>query len=132
MKTHFNKFLLLFVILGFTTPIIAQSTEVTFNLNLKPQLVDSTFIPGRDYVMVVGDLYPLKGINPFYLTDTSPVDSVYSITVRFPGRTMNQSLIFNFEMVLDQRKQKEMMPRSVLLSGGELKLDPLYFNSFAW
>ena len=122
----------LLVALGFTTPILAQSTEVTFNLNLKPQLEDSTFIPGRDLLMVVGDLYPLKGVNPFYLTDTPPVDSVYSITVRFPSRTKNQSLIFNFEMLLDQRKQKEMMPRSVLLSGGELKLDPLYFNSFAW
>lgn len=122
--------ILLFLLLGSGTAI-AQS-EITFSVNLKPQLEDSTFIPGRDQIKIVGDLYPINTPNPYYLFDEDPIDSVYSITVRFSSRFRNQTLTYNFEMISDYTRYTEVLPRSIQLQGREVELDPLYFNSFAW
>lgn len=123
-------FLFTFFIL-FSGVAVAQ-TSVTFNVNLKPQLEDSTFIPGRDQIKIVGDLYPINTPNPYYLIDEEPIDSIYTIEVRFSSRFRNQMLNYNFEMTSNYVRLTEVLPRSLQLQGREVELDAFYFNAFAW
>jgi len=119
------------ILLGVNLSVVAQSS-ITFNVNLKPQLEDSTFLPGIDQIKIIGDLYPLNTPNPYYLIDEEPVDSIYSITVRFSSRFRNDMLTYNFEMMANYIRLTEVMPRSIQLQGRDVELDPLYFNAFAW
>ncbi|MBO6792466.1 MAG: hypothetical protein JJ895_01055 [Balneolaceae bacterium] len=111
---------------------INAQTSITFNVNLKPQLEDSTFVPGRDQIKIIGDKYPIDTPNPYYLVDEAPKDSIYSVTIRFSSRFRGQMLNYNFEMTSNYTKLTEVLPRSVQLQGREVELDPLYFNAFAW
>ncbi len=125
------KFLLLVCAFFFLTNT-AFAQKVTFNVNLKPQLEDSTFIPGRDQLTVVGSFQPINLPTPYYLTDQEPIDSVYSVTIDFSPRYRNQTLIYNFEMMVNYRKLTENLERQLLIRQGEVSLDALYFNAFAW
>lgn len=123
---------MLLVLMGiFSVSMYAQS-KITFNINLKPQLEDSTFVPGRDNVQLTGSIYPLTSANPTYLIDSEPIDSIYSVTISFPNRVRNQTLTYNFEMLIDYQKRKESLPRNLLISLSEVELDALYFDAFAW
>ena len=115
-----------------TSAVLKAQTSITFNVNLKPQLEDSTFIPGRDQIKIVGDLQPINSATPYYLIDESPKDSIYSVTIRFSSRFRVQMLNYNFELLSNYIRFTEVMPRSVQLQGREVELDPLYFNAFAW
>jgi hypothetical protein len=130
------RFIFTLLLLGAFSLLGASTVEarqrVTFNVNLKPQLEDSTFIPGRDQLQLVGNLQPINTARPYFLTDTEPIDSVYSVTINFPGRFRNQTLIYNFEMTINYFKQTESLERRLLLRTGEVELDALYFNAFAW
>ncbi len=126
-----SGFLVLLVVLVFATDAFARQ-EVTFNVNLKPQLEDSIFVPGRDQLKLVGSLQPINTARPYFLTDTEPIDSVYSVTINFPSRFRNQTLVYNFEMTVNYRKLTEDLERQLLLRQGEVELDALYFNAFAW
>ncbi|MBO6537215.1 MAG: hypothetical protein JJ966_13415 [Balneolaceae bacterium] len=127
------SYLVFFITLFISTPGYLQAqTSITFSVNLKPQLEDSTFIPGRDQIKIVGDLYPINTPNPYYLVDEAPRDSIYSITVRFSSRFRNQMLNYNFEMTSNYVRLTEVLPRSIQLQGREIELDPFYFNAFAW
>ncbi|MGN8226836.1 hypothetical protein [Gracilimonas sp. BCB1] len=118
-------------LLACTITVQAQS-KVTFNVNLTPMLKDSTFVPGRDYIRVTGNLSPIS-TRPVRLHDSNPVDSIYTAEVRFSSRYSNSELEYNFEIVHPEGKKKtEQLPRKVRLSGRELELPPLYFNAFAW
>jgi len=121
-----------FVLLLVSSSSVFAQTSITFNVNLKPQLEDSTFVPGRDQLKIVGDLYPINTPNPYYLVDAEPIDSVYSITIRFSSRFRGQTLTYNFEMMSNFVRMTEVMPRGVQLQGREVELDALYFNAFAW
>ncbi len=110
----------------------AIAQKVTFNVNLKPQLEDSTFIPGRDQLRVIGSAQPISLATPYYLTDQEPIDSVYSVTINFSPRYRNQTIVYNFEMTANYRKITEELERQLLIRQGEVELDPLYFNAFAW
>ncbi len=126
-----KQFLAFILFIGINSAAIAQNT-ITFNVNLQPQLADSTFIPGRDQLRIVGDLYPINTPNPYYLIDEEPIDSIYTITIRFSSRFRNQTLTYNFEMMANYIRTVEVLPRSIQLQGREVELDPLYFNAFAW
>ncbi|RNC85717.1 MAG: hypothetical protein ED557_02790 [Balneola sp.] len=106
--------------------------SVTFNVNMKPQLEDSTFVPGRDQLQIVGNIPPINSLRPYYLIDSEPIDSVYSVTINFPARFRNQTISYNFEMTANYRKYTEVMERNVRLLYNEVSLDALYFNAFAW
>lgn len=118
------------VFLTLSGSVFAQ--KVTFNVNLKPQLEDSTFIPGRDQIKVVGSIQPINLATPYYLTDQEPIDSIYSVTINFSPRFRNQTITYNFEMTANYRKLTETLERQLLIRQGEVSLDPLYFNAFAW
>lgn len=119
------------LLLTFSMAAQAQSS-VIFNVNLTPMLEDSTFVPGRDYIRVTGNLSPIK-TRPVRLYDSNPVDSIYTAEVRFSSRHSNSELEYNFEIVHPEGKKKtEQLPRKVRLTSREIEIPPLYFNAFAW
>lgn len=128
------KFLLtsLFLISILTSDSLIAQSSVTFNVNLKPQLEDSTFVPGRDKLEIIGDIRPLSMLRAFQLTDTEPVDSVYSVTLNFSTRFNRQTLTYNFIMTANDVKLTEVLERNLTLQNREVSLDALYFNAFAW
>lgn len=130
--TNITRSLFLLALFILSGNYLQAQTSITFNVNLKPQLEDSTFVPGRDQIKIVGDLYPIDTPNPYYLVDEAPKDSIYSITIRFSSRFRNQMLNYNFEMTSNYVQLTEVLTRSVQLQGREVELDPLYFNAFAW
>jgi len=130
---NYVKYLLwgLLIALATTNVGLAQS-EVTFKVNLKPQLEDSVFIPGRDQIYLQGNVYPLSNRQKTYLKDHAPADSVYEVSVRFPSRVIGQQLSYNFFIQTPQNTKEEQMPRNLQLRSRDQELDALYFNSFAW
>ncbi|TYP95659.1 hypothetical protein LX73_0974 [Fodinibius salinus] len=117
--------------LGAVSSSSAQS-EITFKVNLTPQLEDSIYVPGRDRIYVKGNVFPLKGNKKVYLKDPAPADSIYEATVDFPSSANGEKLKYNYFIFTPQKKMKEDTPRFIRLKKGERELDALYFNSFAW
>lgn len=108
----------------------AQSSTITFNVNLKGHLEDSVFIPNRDYVQVKGNFPPLT--IPVRLVDTAPIDSIFTGEVTFSQRYNGKRLEYNYELVINYKITNEDNPRSLILSGDDEVLPPLFFNAFAW
>lgn len=128
MKTILTIFFLI------TIPVIsvyAQAT-VVFNVDMRSVMKDSTFIPGQDHVQIKGNLYPLGLRVPTKLKDTPPMDSVYTVEIRFPRQHSNKSLNFNFEIVKPKSVISEQGPRTLILNDEKIDLQPLGFNSFAF
>ncbi len=114
------------------TDIIAQSADITFNVNLQPQLKDSIFIPGRDRLIVTGNQYPFNQPDT-KLTDTStPKDSVYTVTLKFFRRDFNKTFNYSFVMYIDGEPIRESMVRQINVRPEDQDLDALYFDAFAW
>lgn len=127
------KFFLIPLISFLSVSVVQAQTEVTFKVNIKPQLKDSTLIPGRgDEVQLKGNLYPLQPSQPITMKDENPVDSVYTATVEFPQTQQGKTLYYKFILQLPERTITESMPRQVNIQGEEIELDPLYFDAFAW
>lgn len=130
-----NYFLIICIIsifvFGLTMHCNAQTT-VIFNLNLKPQLEDSSFIPDRDILEVTGNLYPFGYNKNIKLEDLAPVDSIYTVEVNFSGAENNKTLEYNFLIRTEREEFKENRPRVLELHNGTIALDALYFNAFAW
>lgn len=138
MKNHihqntiftFAKYILLGLLITVaTTNVGLAQSEVTFKVNLKPQLEDSVFIPGRDQIYLQGNVYPLSSGQK---TDHAPADSVYEVSVRFPSRVVGQQLSYNFFIDTPQNTKEEQMPRNLQIRSRDQELDALYFDSFAW
>lgn len=130
MKTSTIFALILTGILLLSQNSYAQ-TKITFQVNLKPQLEDSVFIPGRDLVKLKGNQYPLTG-KGITLRDSAPKDSVYTVEVSFPGHASGKKISYNFILETEPKTINESMPRQLLIRNGEHTLDALYFDSFAW
>ena len=127
MKTLSSVFLFML----FFTGAAAAQTQITFNIDMRPFMADSSFIPGRDVVEVKGNFYPLDS-RPLRLTDTSPKDSIFTAEVTFPSRYNNLTLQYNYELVLNGRRRTEDSPRGIVLNGRPTVLPPLHFNALAW
>ncbi len=126
-----RKLLLCAILLcSFNIALQAQTT-VTFNINLQPMLEDSTFVPGRDVVQVVGNFYPLGANKSVQMHDQEPVDSVYTAEIEFSRRFDNQELKYNYEIITPNKKISESATRRIRLQGGQVNLPPLYFDDFA-
>lgn len=119
---------LLFLLIS--TKISAQHT-ITFNINLKPQLVDSIFVPDRDQILLAGNTYPLRLNRPMIMRDLEPIDSVYTVEVMFNQNQLNNLIEYNFILKINSESLQEDIPRRLKIRGDET-LDALYFNSFAW
>lgn len=110
---------------------VLSQAKVTFNINLKPQLQDSLFIPNRDEVYLVGSTYPLRMTRPLTMKDEAPIDSIYTVEIKFNRDQLNKMVEYNFVLRLNSNQLKEDRVRSLNVRGDE-RLDALYFNSFAW
>lgn len=131
MKKIIFQLLLIGICYNFSvSPLQAQST-ITFQVNLKPQLKDSVFIPGRDAVTLTGNIYPITN-GEITLKDEAPRDSIYTVEVKFPGSYTGKKLEYNFVLETEQQTIKESMPRQLGIRSGTFTLDALYFDSFAW
>jgi len=121
---------LLLSILLFT---VAEAQTVTFNVNMKPMLEDSSFVPGQDVLRVTGNIYPL-GPNQFVqLRDTSPRDSIFSAEVRFTNPQPNEVLEYTFQILRPENQiERERGMRRIPLRSTDMDLPPIYFNAFAW
>ncbi len=126
-----KKVIFLFIsFIAFSVTAFAQ-TKVTFNINLKPMLLDSTFIPGQEFLEVKGDLRPFTRTTTFQMTDETPIDSVYSVTIEFPSRYNGQILTYNYVIKsLTKKERNEFLPRTLDLKGKEIVDPPYYFDSF--
>lgn len=109
-----------------------SQSDITFKVNLRPQLEDSIFIPGRDHVYLKGDIFPLSQSRKVYLKDVAPIDSIYQTTVNFSSSANNERLTYNFFIQTPEELKKEQQPRYIQISSKDRELDALYFNSFAW
>lgn len=118
-------------LLLFLSDNLSAQAKITFNLNLKPQLEDSVFIPGRDQVFLSGKTFPLRTTRPLAMIDKEPIDSVYTVEVSFNRSELNTMLEYNFILRLNSKNLTEDVPRKLEIRGNET-LDALYFNSFAW
>ena len=133
MKTRMTKILRsLLLCMLFIAPALlasAQST-ITFKVNLKPQMEDSVFVPGRDVAKIIGDISPLpRGIA---LKDESPQDSIYTVEVRFSRAYTGKKLSYNFVLETEPRVMQESRPRTIGIRSGDMELAALYFDTFAW
>lgn len=123
--------LLVILITSICTNAKAQG-EITFKVNLTPQLEDSTFLPGQDKIYLQGNVYPLTNPKKIYLENTSPEDSIYEATVDFPSSSTGQKLEYTFTIETPQEQINEQRPRYILIRSKDQELDALHFNSFAW
>jgi hypothetical protein len=123
---------LLFVFIIFAVPALANAQDVTFKVNLQPQLKDSIFVPGRDQIYLKGNIFPLSSINKVFMKDLAPIDSVYEATVNFSSSKAGERLKYNFFIDSPKKLRKEQMPRYIRLTRRDRQLDALYFNAFAW
>lgn len=125
--------LLLLIFFGVVNNLLAQN-KVTFKVNLKPLLKDSTMVPGRDKVYLQGNIFPLSSTKRVYMKDTAPVDSIYQVKVSFPMTAIGQELRFNFFVYNPDKDKliKEHRSRYLKLEKGDQTMDALYFDSFAW
>lgn len=128
-KYWFISLIILFT--GISLDVRAQN-EVTFKVNLKPQLKDSVFIPGRDQIYLQGNVFPLTPSKKIYLKDLAPVDSVFETSVNFPSTATGKRLQYNYTITTPDEEKTEEMSRYLKLGSGDRELDALYFNSFAW
>lgn len=121
----------LFLLLIFTGTAHSQAA-IEFSVNLKPMLEDSSFVPGKDRIELIGNIPPLTLNRGYELTDMAPADSIYSVIIEFSPGFATQKLIYNFRIITSKGTLNETLPRSVAILNREQKLDALYFNAFAW
>jgi hypothetical protein len=122
--------LILFILFSF---INLQAQTVIFNVNLKPNLEDSSFVPSQDKLQIIGNFYPLGPNRSIQLIDEAPIDSIYSAEIRFNSRYRGETLEYNYQIVdMDGNKNTENMVRKITIRAGETELPALYFNAFAW
>lgn len=131
---HYKKLISALVIcflVAFINSATAQTT-VTFNLNLKPQIQDSLFIPGQDVAEITGNIYPLGLSRPMILKDLAPKDSIYSIEISFSRTNIGKTLQYNFTLQTERGIISEDKPRVIQLLREDQDLDAIYLNAFAW
>jgi len=110
------KYISAFLLLTLISISGYSQSKITFNVNLKPQLEDSTFVPPNDFIEITGDLYPLGKNKRLRLRDSAPKDSIYTVEIRFPRRLNNQQLTYTYIMTTAKNgEEREMRPRSIVL-----------------
>ncbi len=129
-KNLFAVTLVTVMTLILSSDVLAQ-TEVTFRVNLRQLMRDSTFVPGRDLVRVKGDLRPFSRVNTFVMEQDEKNDSVYTVTINFPRRYNGEELTYNYFLQIAYRGNvEEDLPRYLKLTGRKTEIVPLEFNSY--
>ena len=125
------------LMMAFTISLTAFSqaqTSVTFNVDMKYALDNGLFNTITNKIYLKGDITPLGESQAQYLelTDTAPVDSIYSVAVVFPAIYTNDLLKYNFVIERVLSTEHEERTRELTLSGQPEVLPEIKFNSFDW
>lgn len=123
-----KKIVFIFLLIFIPTFFVNAQTTVVFNVDLRAVMNDSTFIPGEDDIQVKGNLYPLTPSMPVKMQDQAPVDSIYTVELRFPPQHDGKKLNFNFEIAKKRRVLKEQVTRTLFLNGEKIELQTLGFD----
>jgi hypothetical protein len=127
-----KRIILLFALIFTQFLIVQAQTTVTFNVDLRPMMKDSTFIPGQDFLQVNGNLYPFGLNRPVRMSDNTPKDSIFTAEVQFSRRFNNERLKYYFEIVKPDETLSESSNRFVHLNGQDIILPPVGFNSYVY
>jgi len=116
------------------TAISQAQTSVTFNLDMKYALENGLFNDLTNDLFLKGNISPLSESSAGYLemTDTAPVDSIYSVVVEFPAIYDTQLLQYNFVIKRLLTTENEERTRELTLSGEAEDLPAIKFNSYDW
>lgn len=116
------------------TAVSQAQTTVTFNLDMKYALQNGLFNDLTNDLFIKGNISPLSESSAGFLemTDTAPVDSIYSVVVEFPAAFDNDLLEYNFVIKRVLTTENEDRKRELTLSGGEEDLPAIKFNSYDW
>ncbi|XWN37040.1 MAG: hypothetical protein ROO71_13895 [Balneola sp.] len=125
------------LMMAFAVSLAAYSqaqTSVTFNVDMKYALDNGLFNTITNKIYLKGDITPLGENQAQYLelTDTAPVDSIYSVAVVFPAIYTNDLLTYNFVIERVLSTEHEERTRELTLSGQPEVLPEIKFNSFDW
>lgn len=125
------------LMMAFAVSLTAYSqaqTSVTFNVDMKYALDNGLFNTVTNKIYLKGDIAPLGENKAQYLelTDTAPVDSVYSVAVVFPAIYTSDLLTYNFVIERVLSTEYEERTRELTLSGQPEVLPEIKFNSFDW
>lgn len=123
---------LIFALFFIAIPTITSAqTEATFRIDMRPQIKDSTFIPGEHTVELSGNQLPFSNIRTIEMNDTAPIDSIYTATIHFPSPTNDKVLKYNFLIKTTDEKITERRPRLLPLRRQKQTLPIVLFNSFS-
>ncbi len=100
-------FISLIILFACTNLEVRAQNEVTFKVNLKPQLKDSVFIPGRDQIYLQGNVFPLTPSKKVYLKDLAPVDSVFETSVNFPSTATGKRLQYSYTIITPGKNRRD-------------------------
>lgn len=115
------------LVLTFMSKASAQ-TKITFNINLRPQIEDSTFNPDRDEVVLRGNRLPFSKTRTIRLRDKEPVDSVYSVAIDFPSMVNDKFLEYRFIIKSPDKDIEENQSRLIRLEGQNEIIPAALFN----
>lgn len=126
------KLFLFAVILFILIPSLCRAqSEITFRIDMTPQIKDSTFIPEIGTVRIKGNLIPFSNIHTIVMRDHSPKDSIYVAKIHFPSIVNGETLKYRFTIRMPYKTIKESYSRLLKLEGRERKLPVAFFNNFA-
>lgn len=129
MKTVYKTLFLIIALSILSTSSFAQAS-VTFQIDLKKQLKDSVFIPSEHSIVIVGNKLPFTRTNSFELQDKAPIDSVYSVGIRFPSHVTGEKLEYNYVIKRPSGDLEESRARFLPLREGNRVMYMAYFNNF--
>lgn len=129
------KYLVVLLTLIFCSILIIEDavaqTKITFQIDMADAMEQKLFDPTKDKIRVLGGFPPLNSAPKLYLKDTSPKDSVFSVTVNFGQFYKGRILQYNFELEFPDRTLREELPRQVRIQGKEIELPAVPFGASA-
>lgn len=115
----------------FTALSYGQST-VTFRVNVSYEIENGLFNPEENSVQLLGNVHPLTMNRELTMTPSETDSTTYEADVRFPNDVQQQPLNYRFRLKIDNRYMNEDVPRNLVIPSQSVKLDAIFFNSYAW
>lgn len=123
--------ILLILFLGILSIDTEAQSRVLFRVDMRPQIIDSTFIPTQHRLEIIGNQPPLTRNNRIQLKDVPPADSIFVAEIRFSSLFVGEYFKYNFSITREHAREIEDQPRLMLLRKGTIQLDLTHYNSFA-
>jgi len=135
MERHFFTRLAIILIFGFITNSFA-AINLTFRVNMGPQIQLGNFNPATDSVVVRGDFQIMAGDvgnwygDMFLLTPSAANDSIYEITANLPDTAADHTIQYKYVMIHNSSDTWESIDNRVYdITADPDQIIPLaYFN----